>query len=70
MKIAVMWYLVIDGEPMTYLDNAWDAPECCRCSLEQAEPLVWEVATERYHTLVKCYPNNKFELKCKVVSWL
>ena len=69
MKFAIMYYLVIDGEPMTYTDNAWEAPECCRCSLQEAEGMVWEIASNRYHTLCRVYPNNTFELKCKVVSY-
>lgn len=64
-----MWYLVIDGEPMTYIDNAWEAPTYYRCSLQAAEGMVWEDASLKYHALCKTYPNNTFNIRCKVVAY-
>jgi len=33
---------------MNYVDNAWEAPECCECTFEEVHTMHWEQASERW----------------------
>ena len=69
MKFTIMYYLCVNGTPMNYVDNAWEAPECCECEFEEVHTMHWEQASERWHILTRVYPTKEFTLLTKVVSY-
>jgi hypothetical protein len=65
---SVQYYITMDDVPVNYIDNAWDKPECCQCTIQDVDTAHWADIQARINQLRKWYVNNNINAIAKVVK--